>query len=97
MTKFTFTAEIERGDMIEVQVAYTVSRYYAATYSQPAEGGECQIDSVKLDGVEITLTDAEEVEILRQCEERAGDDVSDEAAAHADYLYDQYRDRRMEL
>ena len=96
MTRFTFDHEIERGDeTIEVRVCYDVTPFVAATYWQPAEGGEVELISVKRDGVEFPLTDAEEGVLLAVCQERAGDDQADEAAAHADYRFQGYRDRRI--
>lgn len=94
MTRFTFDHEIERdNDSIEVRVCYDVTPFIAATYWQPAEGGEVEIISVKRAGVEFQLTDAEEAALLTACQERAADDMADEAAAHADWRYQEYRDR----
>jgi len=94
MTRFTFDYDIERGDgCIEVRVCYDVTPFVEATYWQPAEGGEVEIISVKRDGVEFTLTDAEEAAILDACQTRATDDAAEEAAAQADWRYQEYRDR----
>jgi len=96
MARFVFTGMIERdGNEIEVDVAYTVSRYYPATLEQPEEGGEIELLSVKLCGVEMVLSDAEEAEIMRQCEERAGEDVAEEAAAAAEYRAEMRADDRL--
>ena len=94
MTRFTFDHEIERDDdTFEVRVCYDVTPFIAATYWQPAEGGEVEIVSVKREGAEFQLTDAEEVALLTACQERAADDMSDEASAQADWRYQEYRDR----
>lgn len=94
MTRFTFDYDIERGDdCIEVSVCYDVTPFIAATYWQPAEGGEVEIISVNRAGIEFPLTDVEEDALLTVCQERAADDISEEAAAHADWRYQEYRDR----
>jgi len=92
--RFTFDTLVTRGDEeIEVRVTYSVSPFVAATYWQPAEGGEVEIISVKRDGQEISLTDAEEGSLLAECEGRAASDIEDENAAKADWRYQEYRDR----
>ena len=94
MNRFTFDHDVERNDdSIEVRVCYDVTPFVEATYWQPAEGGEVEIISVKRAGVEFPLTDAEETALLAACHERAGDDLVEEAAAQADWRYQEYRDR----
>lgn len=96
MSRFTFTTEIERGDHeFEVRVTYSVTPFIAATYWQPAEGGEVEIISIKRDGKPISLTDAEEDALLTMAEERVRDDMEEEAAAQADWRYQEYRDRQL--
>lgn len=92
--RFPFDTSIERGDdEIELRVIYSVTPYVAATYWQPAEGGEVEIISVRKDGKPFALSDAEESALLTECEERAQGDLADEAAAAADWKYQEYRDR----
>lgn len=92
--RFTFDTLVTRGDEeIEVGVTYSVTPFIAATYWQPAEGGEVEIQSVKRDGQEISLTDAEEGSLLAECEGRASSDIDEERAAKADWRYQEYRDR----
>lgn len=94
MTRFPFTTSIEReGDEIEINVIYNVTPFVEATYWQPAEGGEVEIISVRKDGKHFALSDDEETALLRECEERAQGDLADEAAAAADWKYQEYRDR----
>ncbi len=96
--RFPFDTTIDRGDEeIEVRVIYDVTPFVPARLygdcPQPAEGGEVEIISVKRDGKPFDLTDAEEAALLTECEERAGDDVADEAAAAEDWRYQEHRDR----
>jgi len=94
--RFTFDTLVTRGDEeIEVRVAYSVSHFIDATYWQPAEGGEVEIQSVKKDGTEFQLSDSEEAAILTECEERAASDIGDEKAAEADWRYQERRDRQL--
>ena len=91
--RFPFTHYIERGDDdIELSVIYSVTPFIDATYWQPAEGGEVEIISVKHGGSEFNLTDAEEAALLTVCEERAGEDISDERAAASEWRDQQRRD-----
>lgn len=98
----TFTTYIERGDdELEVRVTYTVSRYYPATYHQPAEGGDCEIISAEFAGIDAAsapspITESEYDALLIECESRADSDEQDAAADYADYRYQQYRDRQIE-
>jgi hypothetical protein len=94
--RFPFTHHIERGDdEIKLEVIYSVTPFIAATYWQPAEGGEVEIISVKRDGAEFTPTDAEEVALQTACEERAHDDMAEEAAAAAEWRAQARRDDMM--
>lgn len=93
---FTFETTVEREDEgFDVKVTYSISPIIEATYWQPAEGGEVELISVKKDGKEITLTDAEEDALIEECIARSGDDMADEAAAQADWRYQEYRDRQL--
>lgn len=100
--RFPYFAYVERdGQEIELAVVYDVSPYIPATgptYScggQPAEGGEVELISVRYNGAEFTLTDAEEEALIAECEERAGEDMAEEAAAAADWKYQEARDRQL--
>jgi len=94
--RFTFDTLVTRGDEeIEVRVTYSVSPFIDATYWQPAEGGEVEIISVRANGQEIALTDAEETKIFEEAQNRAQDDLRDEAAAEADWRYQERRDRQL--
>ena len=99
MTRLTFTTYIERGECdltdLEVVVTYTANPFVGATYWQPAEGGDIELDSVKANGVEVDLTDAEEAKIIAECEARVGDDMEDAAGDYDDYQYEQWKDRQM--
>ena len=93
MTRFTFTTSIERDDSeIDVKVTYDVTPFRAATYWQPAEGGEVELISVKCAGAEFTLTDAEETALLAECEARAPQDIAEEAAEAAEWRAQSRRD-----
>ncbi len=100
--RFSFDTAIERGDEeIEIRVIYDVSPIIPAqgpTYDcggQPEEGGEVEIISVTHDGKPFDLTEDEEDALVTECINRSGEDMADEAAAEADYRYEQYRDRQM--
>ncbi len=92
--RFQFTVEHMVGRQeLELRVTYSVSPFIAATYWQPAEGGEVEIVSIKHGGQPITLSDDEEEALLTLAQERAGDDMAAEAAARDDWRYQEYRDR----
>lgn len=40
----------------DVEVYYTITPFIPATYWQPAEGGEVEVESVVIDGIDITDT-----------------------------------------
>lgn len=97
----TFTTFIERDDdELEVCVTYEVSRYYPATLTQPAEGGDCEIISAEFVGIDaasapspLTVGEHDALQVI--CEGRASEDEMEAAADYADYKYQQYRDRMM--
>jgi hypothetical protein len=94
--RFPITHYIERGDdEIELAVIYAVTPFVAATYWQPAEGGEVEVISVKRDGADFGLTNAEEGELIKTCEERADYDIAEEAAKHAEWRAQCRRDDAM--
>ncbi len=94
--RFPFDTTIERGDdELEIRVIYDVTPFIDATYWQPAEGGEVEVISVTHDGKPIVLSDAEESALLEKCRDRCGDDMEQEAAAAADWKYQEHRDRLM--
>lgn len=91
--RFTFDHSIEREDSeIDLVVEYEVTPFIPATYWQPAEGGEVEIISVECDKQEFPLTDEEEQTLLEICQNRAADDLADEADDYADWKYQEYCD-----
>ena len=99
--RFTFTTSIERGDdEIDVRVVYSVAPFVAATYWQPAEGGEVELINAEFVGVDAAsmpspITDAEWDALLAEAEGRAAADWEEERAAEADWRYQEYRDRQI--
>lgn len=94
--RFPFTTYIERGDdEIELSVIYDCSPFVAATYWQPAEGGEVELISVKHKGAEFTLTDDEETALLAECQDRAGADWEEHQAEVAEWRAQSRRDALM--
>jgi len=92
--RFQFTVDHMEGRReIELLVTYSMTPIVAATYWQPAEGGEVEIVSVKHDGKEFALSQEEEDALLERAIERSADDWADEVAAEADWRYQEYRDR----
>lgn len=92
--RFQFTVDHMVGRReIELVVTYSVTPFVAATYWQPAEGGECEIVSVKHDGKEFSLTQEEEDALLEQAIARSADDWAEDTAAEEDWRYQEYRDR----
>jgi hypothetical protein len=92
--RFQFTVDHMVGRReIELVVTYSVTPFVAATYWQPAEGGECEIVSVKRDGKEFPLSAEEEDALLEQAIARSAEDWAEDAAAEADWRYQEYRDR----
>lgn len=98
--RFQFTVEhmIGRSD-VELVVTYSVTPgrpETGPTYScggTPAEPDEVEIVSIKHNGKPVTLSDAEEERLLEMAIGRAGDDLADEAAAEADWRYQERCDR----
>ena len=92
--RFQFTIDHMIGRQeVELVVTYSVTPFVAATYWQPAEGGECEIQSIKHNGQLINLSDEEEEALLEMVEARAADDLAAEAADYADWQYQEHRDR----
>ena len=92
--RFQFTVDHMIGRQeVELVVTYSVTPFIDATYWQPAEGGEVEIQSIKHNGQPVTLSDGEEEALLAMAEARAADDMAEESAAHADWQYQEHRDR----
>ncbi len=92
--RFQFTVDHMIGRReVELTVTYTCTPFVAATYWQPAEGGECEIVSINAEGREVELTGAEEDALLEQAIARSAEDWAEERAAEADWRYQEYRDR----
>ena len=105
MSRFIFTTSIERDDdEIDVRVVYkihpgTPERRYG-DYPHPEEPAEVELIKAEFVGVDVAtmpapLTDAEEAALLRECEERAPDDLAAEQADAADWHYQERRDRQL--
>lgn len=79
---------------LDVMVEYTVSRYYPATWDDPAEGGEAEIiDAWTADGLPFSWTDAQDREWTTWIEENH-DCRAD--SRDPDAAYDAWRDRMRE-
>lgn len=96
MNTLTFHIERDLGPFDQreyaLDVTYSVNRFYPATHLQPAEGGDCEIISVMLDGEEWDgLTQAEEDRLQLYCQQDADERANDEA----EYRAEQRRDERM--
>lgn len=93
---FKFTAYLERSDTeIEVEVTYSASPSIAATWEQPAEGGEIEIISVKANGAEFVTTLSEDDRLYDLACERSVEDWADYEDGAAEYRADLARDERM--
>lgn len=96
MSHLTFHIERE-GSMpfdqreYALDVTYSVNRYYAATYMQPEEGGDIEIESVLLDGEEFDLTQVEEDLLYNYCM----DDAAEKAECAAEQRAEMRQDDRM--
>ena len=97
MARTLFTSmEIERGDAVfEVNLEYIANPFVAATYWQPAEGGDVEITAITQGGAPFDLTDAEEDAAYTLCERHYVEHQGDDAADYAEYRYDQMRDEQM--
>ena len=94
-TLFT-SMEIERGDtLLDIDVEYTATPFVAATYWQPAEGGDVELVAVTHNGAPFALTDAEEDAAYAFCERHYVEHQGDDATDYAEYRYDQMRDEQM--
>lgn len=94
--RFPFTTYIDAGDEeIELAVIYDVTPLVAATYWQPAEGGEVELISVKHGGADYPLSGEQEAALIRECEERAGEDMAEERAAAEEWRAQSRRDALM--
>ena len=97
MNSLTYYIERDLGPFDQreyaLDVTYQVNPYYAATHLQPAEGGDCEIVSILLDGKEWDgLTQAEENRLQQDCIDDAERRHDDEADAR----HEQARDRQMD-
>lgn len=93
---FPYTHEIERGEtLIEICGEYTVSKYYAETHLQPAEGGDVELLTVKRDGRDFDLTDAEEAALVDALQIQSVDDLDTASGDEGDYRYEQWKDDKM--
>jgi hypothetical protein len=87
MSALTF--HVERGDdELTLDVTYRVNRYYPATHWQPAEGGDCKIISVLLNGMEFDITQAEEDRLQQYCIQDAAERAEEAAERRAEMLRD---------
>ncbi len=77
----------------EITVEYRIHRGCAQTHTQPGEDDSVEIISVR--GVDFDLTEWEYEQLEQEAAEHAADMAEDDAAAYADYRYEQYRDRQM--
>jgi hypothetical protein len=98
--RFPFDTTIDRGDdEIEVRVIYDVTPFVPAVLygdcPQPAEGGEVEIISITRDGKPFQPTQSEEAVLLSECEQRAEQDIADEAAEAAEWRAQERRDRQL--
>lgn len=92
--RFQFTVDHMIGRReLELLITYEVTPFIEATHWQPAEGGECEIVSVKHDGRNVELSLEEEDALLELAIARSRDDWAEEYAAEADWRYQEYRDR----
>lgn len=97
MTRFTYTHEIERGEtLLEITGEYKVNPFVDATYWQPAEGGDIELLTVKLNGADFDLTDTEESALIDALEIQSADDLEAAAGDYADYRYQSWKDDQME-
>lgn len=95
--KFQFHTTVGKREA-EVLVTYSMTAPVAATYWQPAEGGEVEIDRIEdaTTGKAVFLSQDEEDKIHEEASDRAMQDWSERLNDEADYRYEQYRDRMME-
>lgn len=100
--RFQFTVDHMVGRReIELVVTYSVTPGRDATgptYAcggTPAEPHEVELVSVKHNGTEFPLSSEDEEALLEQAYERADEDLREEAAAEADWRYQEYRDRQL--
>ena len=88
MSALTFHIERDCGSFgryeYALAVTYRVNRYYPATHWQPAEGGDCEIISVLLDGEEFELTQAEEERLQQDCIDDANERGEEAADRYAE-------------
>ena len=92
--RFQFDAQLTAHGP-DLRVTYEMTPVVPATYWQPAEGGEVEIVSVKLDGKEYATSAEDDEYLLEQAIARSADDWADEDAAEADWRYQEYRDRQL--
>ena len=93
MNTLTFHIERDLGPFDQreyaLEVTYQVNPYYAQTYLQPAEGGDCEIISILLDGEEWDgLTPSEEDALQMYCQQDADERANDAAEQRAEMQAD---------
>lgn len=100
--RFQFTVDHMIGRReVELVVTYSVTPEQpetGPTYAcggTPAEPAEVELISIKQNGNAITLSDEEEDALLCMAQERCRGDLAEEAAAEADWRYQEYRDRQL--
>jgi hypothetical protein len=92
--RFQFTVDHMVGRReLELTVTYSMTAPVAATYWQPAEGGEIEIESVKCGDRLIPLTEELLDALYQMAADRAHQDWAEEDAAEQDWRYQEYRDR----
>lgn len=99
MSKRTFEFSIEHtldDRDVELDVTYSCTPFIRATFWQPAEGGEVEIEEVLLDGQPVILSPEDEQLIYEAARDRVADDWANEDASEADYRYDMKREAEMD-
>lgn len=98
MSALTFHIERDCGPFGQreyaLDVIYAVNRFYAATYWQPAEGGDVDIISVTFAGEEFDLTQAEEDRLQQYCIDYANERGEEAAEQRAEMQQDRMMDDR---
>ena len=62
-------------EILEYEITYTISKYYPGNYYNPPEGGDIEITSIKLNGVEVDVSEITLDRIITCAEDHAKNEL----------------------
>ena len=74
---FIYEHETREGEIVELEITYTISKYYPGNYFFPPEGGDIEIISIKENDNEVDVDENTLEKILQCAEEHSEDNYED--------------------